>query len=223
MNNSRRTAAFVVCRWRTTHEFTSELLPADCADRAFVQDIVYTVVRRYRALRVVLIRFRKSEVNERTIPHVASDEAVEPGHDAPDAFLVGDDDFPQIFRIEPQAEHGRADQIDEHHRQLPALGTELTGLWHSPPVRLERPVRKRGAARRAERLAWKILAAAPPAGHGKRRAAVAAKFVVAAGVRPAARTKHAILLGENGTHHARSPSADKLRQILAIAMRPAAG
>ena len=52
--NSRRTAAFAVCRWRTTHEFTNELLPADCADRAFVQDIVYTVVRRYRALRVVL-------------------------------------------------------------------------------------------------------------------------------------------------------------------------
>ena len=52
--NSRRTAAFAVCRWRTTREFTSELLPADCADRAFVQDIVYTVVRRYRALRTVL-------------------------------------------------------------------------------------------------------------------------------------------------------------------------
>ena len=52
--NSRRTAAFAVCRWRTAHEFTSELLPADCADRAFVQDLVYTVVRRYRALRVVL-------------------------------------------------------------------------------------------------------------------------------------------------------------------------
>ena len=52
--NSRRTAAFAVCRWRTTHEFTNELLPADCDDRAFVQDLVYTVVRRYRALRVVL-------------------------------------------------------------------------------------------------------------------------------------------------------------------------
>ena len=52
--NSRRTAAFAVCRWRATHEFTNELLPADCPDRAFVQDLVYTVVRRYRALRVVL-------------------------------------------------------------------------------------------------------------------------------------------------------------------------
>ncbi|MBQ6340450.1 MAG: MFS transporter [Kiritimatiellae bacterium] len=52
--NSRRTAAFAVCRWRTTHEFTNELLPADCDDRAFVQDLVYTVVRRYRALRTVL-------------------------------------------------------------------------------------------------------------------------------------------------------------------------
>ena len=58
--NSRRTAAFAVCRWRTTHEFTSELLPADCADRAFVQDIVYTVVRRYRALRVVLGELMKT-------------------------------------------------------------------------------------------------------------------------------------------------------------------
>ena len=58
--NSRRTAAFAVCRWRTAHEFTSELLPADCADRAFVQDLVYTVVRRYRALRVVLGELMKT-------------------------------------------------------------------------------------------------------------------------------------------------------------------
>ena len=52
--NSRRTAAFAVCRWRATHEFTNELLPAACPDRAFVQDLVYTVVRRYRPLRTIL-------------------------------------------------------------------------------------------------------------------------------------------------------------------------
>ena len=58
--NSRRTAAFAVCRWRTTHEFTNELLPADCTDRAFVQDLVYTVVRRYRSLRAVLGELMKT-------------------------------------------------------------------------------------------------------------------------------------------------------------------
>ena len=60
--NSRRTAAFAVCRWRTTHEFTNELLPADCTDRAFVQDLVYTVVRRYRSLRAVLGELMKTVV-----------------------------------------------------------------------------------------------------------------------------------------------------------------
>ena len=58
--NSRRTAAFAVCRWRATHEFTNELLPADCADRAFVQDLVYTVVRRYRPLRAILGELMKT-------------------------------------------------------------------------------------------------------------------------------------------------------------------
>lgn len=58
--NSRRTAAFAVCRWRATHEFTNELLPAACADRAFVQDLVYTVVRRYRPLRAILGELMKT-------------------------------------------------------------------------------------------------------------------------------------------------------------------
>jgi 16S rRNA (cytosine967-C5)-methyltransferase len=58
--NSRRTAAFAVCRWRATHEFTNELLPAACPDRAFVQDLVYTVVRRYRPLRAILGELMKT-------------------------------------------------------------------------------------------------------------------------------------------------------------------
>lgn len=58
--NSRRTAAFAVCRWRATHEFTNELLPEACADRAFVQDLVYTVVRRYRPLRSILGELMKT-------------------------------------------------------------------------------------------------------------------------------------------------------------------
>ena len=58
MENSRRAAAFVVARWRATGEFPSSLLPAG-ADRAFVQDLVYTVVRRLRPLRRILGVFVK--------------------------------------------------------------------------------------------------------------------------------------------------------------------
>ena len=53
MANSRRTAAFVVLNWLATKDFPSNLLP-EGPDRAFVQDLVYTVVRRLRPLRKVL-------------------------------------------------------------------------------------------------------------------------------------------------------------------------
>ena len=52
-NNSRRTAAFAVARWLATKDFPATLLP-EGADRAFVQDLVYTVIRRLRPLRKVL-------------------------------------------------------------------------------------------------------------------------------------------------------------------------
>ena len=43
--NSRRAAAFAVARWLATKDFAANLLPAG-PDRAFVQDLVYTVLRR---------------------------------------------------------------------------------------------------------------------------------------------------------------------------------
>lgn len=58
MNNSRRAAAFAVARWIATKDFASTLLP-DGADRSFVQDITYTVIRRARALRLALSRLLK--------------------------------------------------------------------------------------------------------------------------------------------------------------------
>ena len=52
-SNSRRTAAFAVVRWLATKDFPATLLP-EGPDRAFVQDLVYTVIRRLRPLRRVL-------------------------------------------------------------------------------------------------------------------------------------------------------------------------
>lgn len=53
MGSSRRSAAFIVARWIATKDFTSSMLPTG-ADRAFVQDIVYTTIRRIRPLRKIL-------------------------------------------------------------------------------------------------------------------------------------------------------------------------
>ena len=53
MTNSRRMAAFAVARWLATRDFPADLLP-EGPDRAFVQDVVYTVIRRLRPLRKVL-------------------------------------------------------------------------------------------------------------------------------------------------------------------------
>jgi len=53
MGNSRRVAAFAVARWLMTKDFPATLLP-EGPDRAFVQDLVYTVIRRLRPLRKIL-------------------------------------------------------------------------------------------------------------------------------------------------------------------------
>ena len=51
--NSRRAAAFALARWKATGDFAADRLPAG-PDRAFVQDLVYTSLRRLRPLRLVL-------------------------------------------------------------------------------------------------------------------------------------------------------------------------
>lgn len=52
-SSSRRAAAFALARWILTKEFIPSLLP-DGPDRAFIQDLVYTSIRRLRPLRFVL-------------------------------------------------------------------------------------------------------------------------------------------------------------------------
>ena len=52
-DGGRRAAAFAVSRWIATHGHLNEMLP-DGPNRAFVQDLAYVTVRRFRALRSVL-------------------------------------------------------------------------------------------------------------------------------------------------------------------------
>lgn len=58
MNNSRRTAAFIFARWLATRDYPANLLP-EGTERAFVQDLVYTAIRRFRPLGSVLRKLVK--------------------------------------------------------------------------------------------------------------------------------------------------------------------
>src|SRR5260370_757585 len=77
--------------------------------------------RRTPPLGIVLMRSRVAKIGEHPVTHVLGYKAIEPGDDPGDGAVIHADDFVQILGIEPCRELGRADQIAEHHRQLPAL------------------------------------------------------------------------------------------------------
>ena len=63
-----------------------------------------------------------AEIGEHAIAHVFRNKPVEPGVDLGDGAMIGGNDFAQILKIELRCECRRADQIAEHHCQLPAFG-----------------------------------------------------------------------------------------------------
>jgi hypothetical protein len=64
---------------------------------------------------------RITEINQHPIAHVPGDIAAGVGDYFGDSAMIGGDDLAIILGIEARGERGRADQIAEHHRQLPAL------------------------------------------------------------------------------------------------------
>jgi hypothetical protein len=75
-----------------------------------------------RALGVVLMRSRVAEIDQDTVAHILGDKAVEPRNDLGDGAMIRADDLAQNLGIEARRELGRADQITEHHRELPPFG-----------------------------------------------------------------------------------------------------
>ena len=90
----------------------------------------------HRPLGIVLMRLRIAEIDQHAVAHVFGDKAVEAADRLGDRVVVGADQLAQILRVKTGRERGRADQIAEHHRQLPAFGVDLG------------PVQRRGRARR---------------------------------------------------------------------------
>ena len=77
--------------------------------------------RAYAPLRVVLVRHREAEVRDHAIAQVLGDVAVEARDFADDRILVRADHATQVFRIELARKRGRADEVHEHHGQMPAF------------------------------------------------------------------------------------------------------
>ena len=88
-----------------------------------------------RALGLVLVRPGPAEIGEHAVAHELGDVALEARDLARDGVLVGADDLAHLLGIEPARERGRADQVDEHHRQLPPLGLRRPCAIGATPAR----------------------------------------------------------------------------------------
>ncbi len=86
--------------------------------------------RADRSFRRVLLRHGPAEVGQDTVAHELGDMALESRDFRGDGALIGLDDLAHLLRVELGRQGRRADQIDEHHRELPALGPRPRGRLH---------------------------------------------------------------------------------------------
>lgn len=111
------------------------------------------------AFGVVLVGLRISETGEHAVARVLGDEAAVRLNPASATLVIGRDDFAHVLRIKPRGKRGRANEIDEHHCQLPALGDVLDDGHGSRrfPVRTERGNRPQHSLAVAEQCDADIL------------------------------------------------------------------
>ena len=89
-----------------------------------------------RPLGVVLMRLRPAEIGEHAVAHELGDVTLEARDLAGDRALIGVDQRAHVLGVELARERGRADQVAEQHRQLPALG--IPGRRRRGPSRIGR-------------------------------------------------------------------------------------
>ena len=106
-----------------------------------------------RPLGIVLMRLRVAEIDQHAVAHVFGDKAVELGDDFGDGAVIRGDDLAQILGIEPRRQRGRADQVAEHHRQLPAFGIGRSRCIARCAITVRRRPALRRRARRSRRAA----------------------------------------------------------------------
>jgi hypothetical protein len=67
------------------------------------------------------MRLGIAEINQHAVAHILGDKTAKAANGVGDAAVVGTDDLAQILGIEARRQRRRADQVAEHHRQLPPL------------------------------------------------------------------------------------------------------
>ena len=95
----------------------SHVEPSDCGD-----DVE---AGAHGPLGIVFVGARKAEINQHAVAHVFRDETVEAANHLGHAAVIGADHLAQLFGIEPRRQRRRADEVAEHHRQLPPFGLRL--------------------------------------------------------------------------------------------------
>jgi hypothetical protein len=76
-----------------------------------------------RSLGVVLVGLRITKVDQYAITHVLRYEPAKALHSLSDALLIGGNDLAQILGVHTRRQCSRADQVREHHCDLPAFGS----------------------------------------------------------------------------------------------------
>jgi hypothetical protein len=73
------------------------------------------------ALGVMFVSLGIAEIRKNAVAHVFGDETAVTLDHSRATTMVCADDFPQVLRIEPRRQGGRAHEIAEHHRELTAF------------------------------------------------------------------------------------------------------
>jgi hypothetical protein len=83
----------------------------------------------------VFVGARIAEIDEYAVAHVFGDQTLEATNRLSRTLVTGGDHLAQLFRIEPRRQRRRADQVSEHHRQLPPFGRTRRRLGCSDGAR----------------------------------------------------------------------------------------
>ena len=79
--------------------------------------------RAHCSLCIVLMRFGIPEIHQHAVAHVFSHKSAKATHGLGNALLISRNDLAQILGVHSRGECRRSDEVREHHRDLPALGS----------------------------------------------------------------------------------------------------
>src|SRR5262245_4603265 len=77
---------------------------------------------------------RIAKINQHAVAEILRDKTIVAAHDLGDALMIGCNDLAQVFRVHKRRKCRRTNQVREHHRDLPPLGS-IRGLTGGRDVR----------------------------------------------------------------------------------------